>query len=72
VVSEIVGAIAKVRDCLDPVLLRGGIGVPGFIDIDTGVIIGSELIGATAAHLAINGYWLRQITAPGVPRARPA
>jgi len=43
VVSEIVGAIAKVRDRLDPVLLRGvGIGVPGFIDIDTGVIIGSS------------------------------
>jgi glucokinase len=43
VVNDIVGAIAKVRDRLDPVLLRGvGIGVPGFIDIDTGVIIGSS------------------------------
>jgi glucokinase len=43
VVSEIVGAITKVRDRLDPVLLRGvGIGVPGFIDIDTGVVIGSS------------------------------
>jgi glucokinase len=43
VVSEIVDAITKVRDRLDPVLLRGvGIGVPGFIDMDSGVVIGSS------------------------------
>jgi glucokinase len=43
VVSEIVSAIAKVSDCLDPALLRGvGIGVPGFIDIESGVVIGSS------------------------------
>jgi glucokinase len=43
VVNEIVQAIRKVRDRLDPVLLRGvGIGVPGFIDIEAGVVIGSS------------------------------
>ena len=43
VVNEIVHAIRAVRDRLDPVLLRGvGIGVPGFIDIEAGVVIGSS------------------------------
>lgn len=43
VVSEIVSVINKVRDRLPLATLRGvGIGVPGFIDIDAGVVIGSS------------------------------
>jgi glucokinase len=43
VVNEIVAAIRKVRDHLDNGELRGvGIGVPGFIDIERGVVIGSS------------------------------
>jgi glucokinase len=42
VVNEIVGAIRTVRDRVDQRNLRGvGIGVPGFIDIDAGVVMGS-------------------------------
>jgi len=42
VVNEIVEAIRKVRDRVDRGLLRGvGIGVPGFIDIEAGLVIGS-------------------------------
>jgi len=43
VVNEIVATIRKVRDRLPEATLRGvGIGVPGFIDIDAGVVIGSS------------------------------
>jgi glucokinase len=43
VVGEIVQAIGQVRDRLDPGLLRGvGIGVPGFIDMESGIVIGSS------------------------------
>jgi glucokinase len=43
VVNEIVSVVRKVLDRLDKRPLRGvGIGVPGFIDIDAGVVIGSS------------------------------
>ena len=43
VVSEIVAAIGKVRDRIPSGNLRGvGIGVPGFIDIEKGLVVGSS------------------------------
>jgi glucokinase len=43
VVDEIVTAIAQIRDHVPQGVLRGvGIGVPGFIDIEAGVVIGSS------------------------------
>jgi glucokinase len=43
VVNEIVAAIGKVRDRIPNGDLRGvGIGVPGFIDIEKGVVLGSS------------------------------
>ena len=43
VVSEIVSTIGRVRDRVPQGVLRGvGIGVPGFIDIDAGVVVGSS------------------------------
>ena len=43
VVSEIVATIGKVRDRIPRGMLRGvGIGVPGFIDIEKGIVVGSS------------------------------
>ncbi len=43
VVNEIVATIRQVRDRLPQATLRGvGIGVPGFIDIDKGIVVGSS------------------------------
>jgi glucokinase len=43
VVSEIVATIGKVRDKIPQGTLRGvGIGVPGFIDIEKGIVVGSS------------------------------
>jgi glucokinase len=43
VVSEIVATIGRVRDRVPSGILRGvGIGVPGFIDIEKGLVVGSS------------------------------